>query len=329
MLKLRSKMFDESSKSHTSPNIVAIILSFLAVFLVIYVAEAIVPAIVSAKPMNEALKEQGYLDSDKKLTFRISMDIAAKVAAKPSVMIPTLLSTGFGTLISIFYCRFFEMRHVRSMGARKQRFFRSYFTGMALGILMMTAIPLLTVIFGANSLKSASDVNYLLILAYLGGFLVQGMSEEFIFRGYLMTTIGGHHSPYIAIGISAVAFGLAHSANPGISVLAMFNLILFGVFAAVYMIYSGNIWGVCGIHSLWNFMQGNFYGISVSGNSQTESVLLTEAKSSSTVLTGGKFGIEGSIFTTLVLLTGTATVLTLQYRKEKAEAVDDSAIDKS
>ena len=316
MLKLRPKMFEESSKSHASKNIIVQIAIFLLVFIAIYIAEAIVPTIVSAKPMNEALEAKGLLNTN--LTFRQSYEIAAEVSAKPGVMIPTLFSTGFGTIISIIYVRFFEVRYVRSMGCRKKKAGVHYITGLGVGALMMTTITMLTVISGANSLSLCSGINYGIIVLYFMGFLMQGMSEEFIFRGYFMTTLGGSHSPYAAILISSAAFGLAHSANPGISPLAMFNLIFYGVFAAVYMIHFDNIWGVCGLHSIWNFTQGNVYGISVSGNTSTESIFLTSSKSSNDILTGGKFGIEGSIFTTLVLLSGTVIILLLEKRKEAA-----------
>ena len=133
-----------------------------------------------------------------------------------------------------------------------------------------------------------------------------------------MTTVGGYHNPLLAIGISSAAFGLAHSANPGINPLAMLNLILFGVFAALYIILFDDIWGACAIHSVWNFTQGNVYGISVSGSGNTESIFRTTAQSSHSFLTGGKFGIEGSIFTTLVLAAG-ISLLFLKIKKSASE----------
>jgi len=325
MLRLRPKMFDEAARSHASKKLAAQIVAFLAVFIVIYILESIIPAIVSTKPMNDALREQGFLDGDKKLTFKQSMKVAEGVASKPGVMIPTLLSTVFGTIVSIFYCRYFEVRRVSSMGVRKHGAARHYAAGLGIGALLMTVITMLTVVTGANGISVAKDANYGIIALYLLGFLVQGMSEEFIFRGYFMTTVGSSHSSYLAVGLSAALFGLAHSANPGLTPLAMFNLMLYGVFAGVYVIHFDNIWGVCGIHSVWNFAQGNVYGISVSGNSKVESLFVTSSESSHGFLTGGKFGIEGSIFTTIVLLSATAVVLYLQYRKEKSEGVPAGA----
>ena len=319
MLKLRPKMFDESAKSHASKELWRLVLYFIAVFIVIVAAESLIPSIVTSKPMQDAINEELSISGEKKVTFSQSMKIATEISSRPKIMITSLLCTVFGTLISIFYCRFFEMRRVTSMGVRwnKGKAVVHYGTGVVVGILMMSAITLLSVVCGANSIKQLDDINYGLIALYLFAFLVQGMSEEFIFRGYLMTTVGANHSTVTAISVSAVTFGCAHLANPGVTPLAFINLILYGVFAALYMIYFDDIWGVCGIHSLWNFSQGNIFGISVSGTSKSESFVRTYQKSSNAALTGGKFGIEGSIFTTIVLAAGITIMLVLHQRRER------------
>ncbi|MCR5600526.1 MAG: CPBP family intramembrane metalloprotease [Ruminococcus sp.] len=321
MLDHRPKMFEEASKTHTSKNLFVIILSFAAVLIIILVLESIVPGIVTTKPMLEEMQKQGYLDGTQKLSLKDSIAIATKVSAIPKVMIPSLLSTIFGTVTALFYCRFIEMRPVRSMGARKRKLIPHYMLGLAIGIALMTAITLLSVAFGANSISVCSGVNYKIIALFFIGFFVQGMSEEFIFRGYFMTSIGGSgQHTLVAVGISAVGFALAHAANPGFGPVPFINLTLFGVFAALYMILFDDIWGVCAIHSIWNFTQGNFYGISVSGTGDTESVLKTTAVSSKDFLTGGKFGIEGSIFTTVVLVIGTGILIYFLSHKKPQNA---------
>ena len=323
MLKLKAKMFDEAGKSHASKNLFTQIVIFLLVFFIIYLLESIVPSLVTVPKMMEELNSDSeIMNGSKKLTWSESMSMATRIAGKPEVMIPTLLSTIFGTLGSIFYCRCIEMRPVSSMGMRKRKMGSHYLLGLGVGLLMMTAITMLTVETGSNTIRLCSSINRKIIALFFLGFFVQGMSEEFIFRGYLMTTIGGSNNKWLAVIISSVAFGMAHIANPGISVLAMINLILFGVFAALYMIYFDDIWGGCAIHSIWNFTQGNIYGISVSGSADSESVFRTSAKSSHAFLTGGKFGIEGSIFTTVVLAAGTCIVIYLMMKKEAQEVTE-------
>lgn len=320
MLDHRPKMFEEASHTHTSKKLYVILLSFIAVMIIILVLESIIPGIVTTRPMLDELQKQGYLDGSQKLSMKDSVAIATKVSGIPKVMIPSLFSTIFGTIAALFYCRFVEMRPMRSMGIRKKKLIPHYLLGLAVGIALMTAITLLSAAFGVNSISMCSNVNYKLLAMFLLGFFVQGMSEEFIFRGYLMTSIGGSgQHTLVAVGISAVAFAFAHAGNPGFGPVPFINLTLFGVFAAFYVILFDDIWGICAVHSIWNFTQGNFYGISVSGSSNTESVFRTTAVSSKSYLTGGKFGIEGSIFTTITLLIGTAVLIYAISRKKVQE----------
>ena len=309
----KPKIFKESGESLTSPSLLVQIFSFLIVFVIIYVLEAIIPSIVSIKPMLEEMESQGMLDGNQ-IELKKSMAVATIISASPEIMIPSLLSTVFGTITSIIYCRNIEVRPITSMGVRKQKLIPHYLTGLLTGIIMISAIALLSVCFGANKIALCKGINFGIILLYFLGFFIQGMSEEFIFRGYLFTTVGGYHSVWTAVAVNSIAFSLAHILNPGFSVLPCINLILFGVFASLYMICFDDIWGVCGIHSIWNFMQGNFYGISVSGTGDTESVFRTTAHTSHSWLSGGEFGIEGSIFTTVILSAG---IIIIFYKIKK------------
>jgi membrane protease YdiL (CAAX protease family) len=323
MLKVKSGMFEESGKSHASPKISSMVIAFLCVFLVIYLFEAIVPTILTLKPLMEEFEKMGY-QAGEKISFAESMRVANKVSAPPAVMIPTLISTVFGTIISMMYCRFGEMRKLSSMGVRKKNLVPHYLIGLIIGIALMTAIVLLSALFGAQKITFRSDVNYGLIGLFWIGWFIQGMSEEFIFRGYLMNSVGGKHSVILALSISSAAFSLAHAANPGFSFIVFVNLALFAVFAGMYMILTDDIWGTSAIHSIWNCTQGNLYGISVSGTNEVESVMKTVASSDSKLLTGGDFGIEGSIFTTVVLLAATALVYWQMKKKGVVEIVENA-----
>lgn len=316
MLNIKSKMFEESKKSTASEKIVVNIVVFIVVFFVIALAEAAIPSFMSNSELNQRFAAEGLIENR---DMNRMMEISMEVNSQPKYFIATLLCTAFGTLISIIYCRFIEARYVRSMGVRKEKAGIHYLQGLAVGIILMTSTVLLSLLFGINSISLCQNINFGLIGLYFIGFLVQGMSEEFIFRGYLMTTVGARHKPITAVIISAVGFSLAHFFNSGFSPLVFFNLALFGAFASVYMLYFDDIWGVCAIHSIWNFTQGNFYGISVSGSADTESVFRTSAVNSSVLLTGGDFGIEGSIITTLVLGAGIAVIL---YKMSRQKAVN-------
>lgn len=303
MLKLKCKMFEESKKSTASENIIITLLIFLFMFVIIQLAESIIPTIMSNNELQQRIALEGSVD------IKRSMEIATEIMMQEKYFIPTLFCTVFGTLISIVYCRFIEARHLTSMGMRKKKAGIHYLQGLLVGLIMISSIALSCALFGITEISLCKSWNIGIIALLFGGFLVQGMSEEFIFRGYLMNTLGGRHNPWIAVIVSSAAFSLAHLFNPGFSFLVFINLSLFGVFAGLYMIAFDDIWGACAIHSIWNFTQGSIYGISVSGTGENESIFRTTAVSSSALLTGGDFGIEGSIITTTILVAACIHVL--------------------
>ena len=72
---------------------------------------------------------------------------------------------------------------------------------------------------------------------------------------------------------------------------------------ALFVMKDKNLWSVCGWHTSWNWTLGNVYGLSVSGTG--EKVTLFDLNTyGNTFISGGGFGPEGSIITTVVLLTG-------------------------
>lgn len=315
MLNIKSKMFEESKKSTASENLIVNIIVFIVIWALIMIAEAIIPSMMSNAELQQKLLEEDLLDN---MDFSRMMAISTEINMMPKYFITSLLCTGFGTLISIIYCRFIEARHLSSMGVRWKKAGIHYLQGFDIGIALMTIIVLLSVAFRINNIELCKNINFGLIGLYFIGFLVQGMSEEFIFRGYLMNTLGGRHNPAVAVIVSAFAFSLAHIFNPGFNLLIFINLALFGTFASLYMIYFDDIWGACAIHSIWNFTQGNFYGIRVSGTSEVESIFRTTAVSKSAILTGGDFGMEGSIITTVVLVAASAFML---YKIKKSSQI--------
>lgn len=314
MLELKPKMFREAEKSTASENIIINILIFLAVFIVVMLLESAIPAILTMPEIMGRIMDEELIGAN--TDVQQITQISAEVSMKQKYLIPTLFCTAFAIAGSMIYCRFIEARHLSSMGLRKRKAVSHYLQGFVIGIVMMSALVVISLLFGVVDITVCKNVNYGAVALFFLGFLIQGASEEFMFRGYFMNTLGSRFHWLIAVGVSSAAFSLAHISNPGYNLLVFFNLTLFGAFAGLYMICFDDIWGVCAIHSLWNFTQGCLYGISVSGTGETESILRTTASSSSALLTGGDFGIEGSIITTAVLIVS-ISVLMLRIIKSK------------
>lgn len=234
----------------------------------------------------------------------------------------SLFSTVLATVVGILFCRLIQKRGLDSMGFVRRHAVREYLLGAAVGIVMISAAALLAMAFGAYRYTAAKP-DWGVIILFMLGYFFQGMSEEVLCRSCFMVSLARRNNVWLAILISSVMFALLHIFNPGFGVISFVNILLCGAFFAVYFLKRGSIWGACAIHSFWNFFQGNFFGISVSGTggSDAVSVLNCEAISSSKILTGGDFGVEGSVFCTVVMAAALLIMIfVVEPKKEPAEA---------
>ena len=128
-----------------------------------------------------------------------------------------------------------------------------------------------------------------------------------------------------SVAISAVIFSAFHLLNPSQGVMPVVNLIIYGIFAALLFLRTDSIWMIAAQHSLWNFVQGNVFGMEVSGNPvETTIMRFTPTEGVSELISGGKFGIEGSICTTIVLTVGVLILLFYPYKSKNRVAIDNN-----
>ena len=116
-----------------------------------------------------------------------------------------------------------------------------------------------------------------------------------------MHILGAKHKPIIGFIVSSIVFGILHMLNPGVDVLSILNIILIGFMFGLYVIHTQDLWGACGIHAAWNFSQANIFGFSVSGLNSSSGSLLKFSINGPNYLTGGQFGPEASIFSTVII----------------------------
>ncbi|MBR2524421.1 MAG: CPBP family intramembrane metalloprotease [Clostridiales bacterium] len=236
-----------------------------------------------------------------------------------------LLSMALGyALIIAYYCirtRVFERCDLGTgLGFKKEHIIPRYLSGLAAGLVMIASVFLILVISGQIKVTGfgipLSSVP--LLLSYMLMWLIQGACEEVMFRGYMMPRIASRFGLIPAIAASSLLFCIFHGLNPGFSVLAFINLILISVLYALISYYTGNIWIVCAAHTMWNFTQGNVFGLEVSGNSGGVSLIHTTLSSSpSSLMTGGGFGPEGGLPVTIVTVVAIIIVVLVHHLRQK------------
>ena len=134
-----------------------------------------------------------------------------------------------------------------------------------------------------------------MIFALISVFF-QSTSEELWCRCYLYERINVHYPLWIAIVINGTLFGLLHLGNPGISALALADLIICGLSYSMLRWYSGSIWTCFGIHTMWNFTQNFLFGLPNSGLVSEASVFhLDAATGISNWVYSYEFGVEGGV----------------------------------
>lgn len=297
---------------------------FIVVFLTGSFIAGIIPAIYEmyimlSDPEMFDRMEQLFLSEDS--SFSSMMEFVTEMT--DAMYILTLFCTVILIITVIIYCTKIEKRSCHSTGIVKKDAVKHYAQGLLIGIVSFSFCVLLGVITGVIDINGINkNCSILIVVLYLLGFMIQGFSEEISFRGYFMVSLMKRSSAVKAVIINSLAFAICHILNPGLTILAFANLMIIGVFLSLYVIKTNDIWGAAGYHSMWNFAQGTLYGISVSGTTVGNSIFNSTTNESHWLLSGGEFGMEGSIFTTIVMCV--IMVLVIMYYDKKNKQKQDA-----
>ena len=232
-----------------------------------------------------------------------------------------LFSFVFILILFIFWVKVIEKNSLSTLGFVKKNWLKYLGLGILLSLLQMGVIALAYQVGGIGTfeLNELSLEPILFILGLFPFWLLQGGTEEVATRGWLLTRIAARTNLPLAIAISSSLFGILHLGNAGVTFISLLNIVLDGVLAGLLLIYTDSIWLVVAQHGTWNYVQGNLLGFQVSGTGADASIFSFTMGSGPDWLTGGEFGAEGSIITTLVLLVSVVMVYRLGERREKVD----------
>ena len=226
----------------------------------------------------------------------------------------TLFSFAFISLLVFFRVKVIEKRSLSSIGFNKNNWLKKYSLGFLIGLVMMSIIVLILLSFGyitveKNPIQLVGISAISSILVILFGWIIQGATEEIVTRGWLLNVLSTKYNIGVGLLISSTLFGLMHLTNPNVNYIAVINIILVGLFYGLYVIKTNDLWAVCGMHSAWNFAQGNIFGFEVSGLDVSVGSLIDLNLVGNNVITGGAFGPEAGIIATFILLVSIGILL--------------------
>ena len=209
----------------------------------------------------------------------------------------------------------YEKRPLSYLGFKKKNFAELYLKGILCGILMFSTVVAVMAVFQLvtweNGNPMLQGVKVLFpTLVLLSGFVIQGATEEILCRGWLMPILSARYNLSVGVFLSSSLFGMLHAFNQNVTVFAVVNIILVGVFFSLFALRQGSLWGACALHSVWNWLQGNFFGFQVSGQDVGPTIMNLKEIGPDWI-TGGAFGPEGGSVCSLVICIGIGTILYL------------------
>ena len=210
---------------------------------------------------------------------------------------PYLLGAGAALASYVAYVRLLEKREVSELST--VGVLRELGVGLLVGALLVATVIGILAGLGAYEVTGSNGWS-LSLLTPLAEMVFAGVFEEILCRGIIFRITEKSLGSWAALVISAVLFGLAHIAGAGAGVLAIVITVVAGaLFAAAFMV-TRRLWLCIGIHVAWNYTLGTIFSVAVSGHEATG--LLQGRLTGAEWVTGGRYGMEASVFTLLVLV---------------------------
>ena len=150
------------------------------------------------------------------------------------------------------------------------------------------------------------------LIAWGIAFLLAGLVEEFLFRGYVQYTLASGIGFWPAAFVMSGLFGFGHVFNSNENAVGSVAVVMFGLLLCLFLWRTGNLWCAVGFHLGYDWGQ-MFYGVPDSGIMPYHN-LLNSTLSGPKWLTGGMVGPEASVLTPIALLV-VALIFSRYYRE--------------
>ena len=232
-----------------------------------------------------------------------------------------------GVLLATWLMGKIERLPTAAYGFSPQRRMRNFFTGLAWGVALLSLLVVLLratglLVFDARLLSGGRVLGYGAL--WFGNFLVVGLLEELLSRGYLQFTLtrglsglyrlrlGPKQANVLGFWTAALvlsfAFGYDHKANPGESPLGLLSAGLAGLLFCLSLWRTGSLWWAIGFHTSWDWAQSFLYGVADSGL-MVKGRLFATHPVGRPYLSGGLTGPEGSLWMLPVMACGVVVIL--------------------
>jgi membrane protease YdiL (CAAX protease family) len=178
---------------------------------------------------------------------------------------------------------------------------REFLLGMGAGAWAVVVILAGPFAAGIVSFEKAPGVEHpWASFAFVSIVLLFGAAgEEMLFHGYAFQLLVRRLGAFATILPSSVLFGLAHLGNQNVTALGILNTVAWGGLLGYAYLRTGALWLSIGLHFGWNFMLPLF-GANLSGFTMGVTGYALHWRASD-LWSGGAYGPEGSLLTTVIV----------------------------
>jgi hypothetical protein len=185
----------------------------------------------------------------------------------------------------------------------RHTFGRLFWVGAAWGfaaitLLMFALYGLHAFSFGHVVLHGARMARFAAF--WTGMFLLVGLYEEFLLRGYLQFTLTRGIGFWPAAVVLSSGFALLHWRNDGESWTGLLAVAAIGLFFCLTLRRKGNLWFAIGFHAAWDWGETYLYSVPDSGM-VAQGHLFSSSLRGPRWLSGGSVGPEGSVLCFVVI----------------------------
>lgn len=181
-----------------------------------------------------------------------------------------------------------------------KRFWQGVLWGLACETLIVILISALGGFsFGSLALSGGALISNAILWAV--AFVLVGIAEEFLFRGYTQYTLASGIGFWPAAILLSALFGAIHLGNQGEGWVGALSVFVFGIFACFTLRRTGSLWFAVGFHAASDYAETFIYSTPDSGL-LARGHLLNSSFHGQRWLTGGSIGPEGSAMDFVVFI---------------------------
>lgn len=196
--------------------------------------------------------------------------------------------------------RYLAKRDLRSVGLDWQVAWKELlFGGVVAGAGMVVLMTLILLTTGSVSAQRNQDASLLNQIVQTMGMVPAAANEELTYRGLPLQALARSFNPTVAALVLSLGFGAGHFLNPNLTLLAVVNTALAGLWLCIAYFRTRSLWLPYGLHLGWNLTLA-WLGFSVSGGSAHAPLSMVDRGPN--WVTGGEYGPEAGIVCTIVLV---------------------------